>query len=796
MQSNSESEQQSYTLQFSHGTTTLNSEQFQIVTGDPFEHQRILAAAGSGKTTTIAARIAWLLTNTNAKPDQIVLLTFSRNAAREMFKRVRRLVGPVNLWAGTFHALANTILKQFPSGGGEGQGQGQQLFFIDELPVRWMQWMRTDRGRRWVGRLRYIVVDEFQDINAIQWRLLETMRHIGARIILVGDDAQNIYTWRGSSVSFLLNVHTVVKGVRDYQLRQNYRSTEAIIAVANRVMRGIPTLPWKEHMIAVKPGGIKPDCLFFWRLSDELGFLAQTIHSIRASNPALTIAVLARNNIDLYRTEEVLIQNGIQTRFLASERGDDEEPVLGSNEYVVDLATFHGSKGLEWDVTFLISLSDDTLPSKKTPHEIIGERRLFYVAVTRARKRMFLTYHGNERCLTRFVREIGYQHITFHGLAKYALSEVESGGAHPSLQALLDSLDGDQWQTIRSLGLLPWKETDLAIPITSQSYFPNGESWRLPHWADSRDFEAFLRLWMKRCILALRGWTEPYKDPLRERMIFTVRIFQEDCKFWLQWREAFDQMVRYFFKDLQRMPPADYGDIAKWAEEQGLAWTQTELVNATSILAKIRGQLRPLRFISYSLDEMTIGPTRCVVPTEYRIDVLRSWRRFVSPDVHWKSCLLDTWRLACLEQVAEGRHAGLFRAGAMQDLLETCVPFLESLETALQNMLQEEGRDADWSINPEVAPEGLHPVSSDCLIGRRLVRISGDTRPDMYMWTETLLTAYLFVACGLCRPITQIQILHPFHGILWTHSPVDLHKAKQLYEVLLTNWNQKTSYCA
>jgi hypothetical protein len=70
---------------------------------------------------------------------------------------------------------------------------------------------------------------------------------------------------------------------------------------------------------------------------------------------------------------------------------------------------------------------------------------------------MVLTYHGNERCLSRFVREIGYQHLTFHGLAKYALSEYDVGGASPSLQGLLDCLDGEEWQQVRSAGLLPWR---------------------------------------------------------------------------------------------------------------------------------------------------------------------------------------------------------------------------------------------------------------------------------------------------------------------------------------------------
>ena len=760
----------SHTIDFSYGSVTLNSEQYEIVTADAQQNQRILASAGSGKTTTITARIAWLLTQTRTTADQIVLLTFSRNSARDMYSRVKKLVGPVSLWAGTFHALANQILKTMST--------SNDLFFVDELPVRWMQWMRTEKGRKWVGKIRYIVVDEFQDINAIQWRLLETMRHIGARIIIVGDDAQNIYTWRGSSAGFLLDFHRVIPSVSDYQLRQNYRSTEAIVAVANRVMRGIPTLPWKEHMVAHKKGGIKPDVLFFWRMNDEYEWLAKTLLELRKVEPTATVAILARNNVDIYRAEEILIQNGIKTRFLVMERADETHEASSG---VIDLATFHGSKGLEWDYTFLISLSDDSLPSRKGTQDIIGERRLFYVAVTRARQRMFMTYHGNERALSRFVREIGYQLLTFHGLAKYALSEFEVGGASPTLQSLLDCLDGDEWQQVRKEQLLPWKE-ELA-PLTESRLFPSGESWKLPSWADSKDFEAFLRLWIKRCILELRGFTEEYKDPLRERMIFTIRVFQEDTEFWLKWREEFDLMVRHFFADTARMQPADYGDIQTWSENRGLGWAQKEIVEATSILAKLRGQLRPLRFEKYSLDEFTIGPSRCVVPTEYRVDVLRSWRTFTKK-VGWRECLLDIWRLACLEQVSEGRHAGLFRVGAMGDNLESCVPFLERLEETLRDMLEE----SDIIMNPEVIPEGLLPLAGDILIGRRLLRICGEKKPDMYMWTESWLTSYLFVSCGFCRPIEDIQILHPFHGLVWTYKCPDLIRAKLLYDRLMKIW--------
>jgi hypothetical protein len=763
------------TIKFPFASVTLNPEQYDVVTAESHLNQRILASAGSGKTTTITSRIAWLLTQTHISAEQIILLTFSRNSANDMLKRVHKLVGPVSLWAGTFHALANTVLREM----GE-SGATSQMLFIDELPVRWMQWMRTTKGREWVGKIRYLVVDEFQDINAIQWRLLETIRHPGCRSIIVGDDAQNIYTWRGSSAGFLLDYHKTVLNVKDYQLRMNYRSTDTIVNVANRVMRGIPTLPWKEHMVANKKGNYKPEVLFFWRVNDEYSWIAKKIQELKSKGG--TFAVLARNNIELYRAEEIFVHHGLRTRFL-NEGGEDPK------EGIVDLATFHGSKGLEWDTIFLISLSDDVIPSRKSPFEIIGERRLFYVAVTRARERMFFTYHGNERTLSRFVREIGYKSLVFHGLAKYALSEYEVGFGVPNLQSLLDCLDGDEWQTIRKMGILPWNDTLEYIPIVEKKLFPPGETFKIPSWADTKDFEAFVKLWSKRCLLELRGWQEEFKDPVKERMIFTIRIFQEDKAFWEQWREEFEAMVRHYFADTKRMDPVAYGDIAEWSETRGLGWSQKEIVEATTLIAKLRGQMRCLRFETYSLDEFKIGPTNCVVPTEYRLDCLRSWRRFIRKDLSWRDCLLDIWRLACLDQVADGRHAGLYRASTMVDLLDTCIPYLEVLERVLISAFDV---TCDLTMNPEFHLEEISPVSMDFLCGSTIIRMCGEKKPDYYMWVESWLMAYTCFACTN-ENIKRIQIMHPFHGLLWEFNSIDLVKAKILYEVLLKLWSVKQS---
>ena len=234
---------------FSKKSIRVNDEQAAAILRPPGVHQRILASAGSGKTTTLTARIAQLIEGFRVPADRIVLMTFSRNAANQMKSRIEALIGPTRIWAGTFHGLSRELLQQFSP------ESLKTLYFVDELIGMGEEWLKTGKGRAWVGKLRYVVVDEFQDINEAQWRMIERLLHPGANLIIVGDDCQNIYTWRGSHVKYILELHTKIRGLVDDQLRRNYRSRESIIRVANTVMARIPTLEGKGSMLAEKKGG-------------------------------------------------------------------------------------------------------------------------------------------------------------------------------------------------------------------------------------------------------------------------------------------------------------------------------------------------------------------------------------------------------------------------------------------------------------------------------------------------------------------------------------------------------------
>jgi superfamily I DNA/RNA helicase len=310
---------ESSTIQFRNRNIKLNRQQSEIVKYEPCTNIRILASAGSGKTTTITTRIAYLIQEHNVREDAIFLTTFSRNASDTMKERIESLIGQTRVYVGTFHALANRILKLYDP------DRLKDLYHVDELPNKFLDFIISEKGRKWVGRLHHIIIDEFQDVNEIQYEIMKRLHHPGAYLTIVGDDAQNIYTWRGSCVDYILDFHRKVRNVKDFQLSINYRSTEAIVAVANSVMRNIPTLPFKERMTSgSKIQGEKPEVRYFYRASDERIFIHNKILEIRQLNPRATIAILAKTNATLYSFEETLIKEHIPVRILR-EVGQEEE---------------------------------------------------------------------------------------------------------------------------------------------------------------------------------------------------------------------------------------------------------------------------------------------------------------------------------------------------------------------------------------------------------------------------------------------------------------------------------------
>jgi len=228
---------------------SLNSTQKAIVTDHHDRNRLVLAGPGSGKTRVVVHRIAYLLRVRRVPASAIIALTFNRHAANEIRKRLFALVGhdAIGLTVLTYHAMAMRLTgTSFNRRDKVAETELDALLdrAADLLEGKTLVEGEDDLRERLLQGYRYILVDEYQDIDDRQYRLVSALakRHSGQSerdadlcILAVGDDDQNIYQWRGGSNRHIESFRAEYSAEISY-LVENYRSSPAIILASNRLI--------------------------------------------------------------------------------------------------------------------------------------------------------------------------------------------------------------------------------------------------------------------------------------------------------------------------------------------------------------------------------------------------------------------------------------------------------------------------------------------------------------------------------------------------------------------------------
>ena len=337
---------------------------------------------------------------------------------------------------------------------------------------------RGDVAREVREQYRHFVVDEYQDVSALQHALLRLWLGTSDDLCVVGDAAQTIYTFAGARASYLLDFRKEFKRARTIRLERNYRSTPEIVRMANTVLDGAQgrTRETRLTLASQRDPGPPPLVESFPDDPAEADGVAERIDDLVAGGrPASEIAILFRTNSQSEALEQALTSRGIgylvrggdrfferqevrramvslraatrveqldparavrdilsqqgwsltapETTGAVRDRWDSLNALVGLTDTItarpgttmtdvvreleeraesqaapvvdgVTLASVHAAKGLEWPVVFVVGASDGLLPISMatTPAEIEEERRLFYVALTRARDLLTVTW--------------------------------------------------------------------------------------------------------------------------------------------------------------------------------------------------------------------------------------------------------------------------------------------------------------------------------------------------------------------------------------------------------------------
>ncbi|MEZ0337359.1 MAG: ATP-dependent helicase [Aquificaceae bacterium] len=307
----------------------------------------VVAGAGSGKTKTLAHKVEFLIKEKHIEPDRILAITFTNKAGREIKERVRRVVGVELAWAGTFHSVALRLLKEK----GLSIGIKPNFSLLDErdkerllkkvaqlrgvphealksyaskrledleeegsLEEALQEYLRLLRENNLMdfstlmhylhrllvenpepvrGKFDFILVDEFQDTNTVQYEVLKLLA--GQNICVVGDPNQCIYEWRYARPDNILRFKEdfspdIIK------LEYNYRSKPYILYVANAVLQESKA-GWRELIPELKPvrsGEEKPYVRRFDKEEEEAVWVAQKVKELLSHYKPSQMAVLFR----------------------------------------------------------------------------------------------------------------------------------------------------------------------------------------------------------------------------------------------------------------------------------------------------------------------------------------------------------------------------------------------------------------------------------------------------------------------------------------------------------------------
>ena len=389
-----------YTLQRAPKSTSihidyaaeLNEQQLAAVTAPPGP-LLVIAGAGSGKTRTLTYRVAYLLEN-GIDPRNILLLTFTNKAARQMLDRVANLL-PVDasgLWGGTFHSVGNRILRRHGSALGYSSGftimdredqkdlinavvasagidpkeirfpKGDVLaeifsfvvntekpleellaekfpYFLplldkikdvqaryekkkkatnsmdfDDLLEKTLSMFQQHEGiaEFYRRQFQFILVDEYQDTNKIQADLVDLLARDHRNLMVVGDDAQSIYSWRGANFQNILEFPKRYPDAQVFKIEMNYRSVPEILEVANAAIAANVQQFRKSLQPTRESNAVKPALVALNDGAEQAQFVAQRILELRDEDVDLSeIAVLYRAHYHAIELQLELSRRGI-----------------------------------------------------------------------------------------------------------------------------------------------------------------------------------------------------------------------------------------------------------------------------------------------------------------------------------------------------------------------------------------------------------------------------------------------------------------------------------------------------
>lgn len=399
---------------------------------------KVLAAAGSGKTSTMSYLVKDEIDSGRAKESEICFITFTRFAADQIKRKISTIMKRnTQVMYGTFHATMYRLLHKAgiqppePEGLYDARMEEGVKFFIGRMEQRDSKLVNILKA------FKVLIVDEFQDLDENQFEFVRQFKEIqpGLRVIAIGDLAQNIYRFRGTSNEFLRTyIHQIVPDLASFRLTTNFRSSQNILGFVNKIfkeeIKNKQILPMRPCNTAPVGQNIK-----YYEYAKCPGKGTGEYEELVATTllPILTDAKKHGKSVCLIfpimKCASFQIITGLLRKFSReSQYAFDFHQITKEDETCstvefsynpkdckapVQASTIHGSKGLEWDIVGLIDFSDKIYEIKGEEEDseafVAEKTNLAYVAITRAAEELYIFANANKMGRCRLFARLGVE---------------------------------------------------------------------------------------------------------------------------------------------------------------------------------------------------------------------------------------------------------------------------------------------------------------------------------------------------------------------------------------------------
>ncbi len=394
----------------------------------------VQAGPGTGKTFTLVEKVKYLLNN-SVSPEEIAVITFTNKACEELNERINRS----GIKIATFHKLGIELIKK---SGREFNilTPEQQIEILKtkdivnkisvikksgiipeelkEIYENYQDFLQNNKlldfddiiseSLNYIDffNYRYLLIDEFQDIDTIQFELVKRLLNKLKMLFVIGDKNQSIYGFRGCSNIFFEKLKEIDKNYKEIILKKSYRACNNLLILAEKILNK------KTNLISARKCTADINFLKFENEKKETDFIVKKIkeliggidfHTSKTTKENLSfkdIVILFRLNFISKPLEKALEREGIPFQKSKDKVFETLEGIDLKAEKV-KLFTFHAAKGLDFKTVFIIGCEDEIIPYSE---DIEEEQRLIYVAATRAKDKVFFTTCKNRFLYGEFIK--------------------------------------------------------------------------------------------------------------------------------------------------------------------------------------------------------------------------------------------------------------------------------------------------------------------------------------------------------------------------------------------------------